>query len=155
MTDRHTKTLLQFEEESNPPDLLRQIVEDIKKLVPESGEAARNWLRGKSKQELAKVQEIQARVYEKIGQLEIERQREIRQREEAHRRAELEWQREQHNHERSLRELEIQQFRERTRALREIVDCLVKLRQLGIEFDLKVIKSTEVTAMSLLEDNSA
>jgi len=88
MTERHDIILHQHEDGPNPPDLLQQIVEDIKKLVPETGKAARKWLRAKGDQECAKVQEIKARIFEKIGQFEIERQRIIQQRDEAYRKAE-------------------------------------------------------------------
>jgi len=155
MTERHDIVLHQHEDGPNPPDLLQQIVEDIKKLVPETGKTARKWLRAKGDQELAKVQEIKARVFEKIGQLEIERQRLIQHRDEAERKAEMELKREQHELERALRELEIQRFKERIHALRDVVDCIVKLKDKGIEVDIELIHVTEKAAKTLLEDKPA
>ena len=147
MRDRHDIILRQYEDGPNPPDLLQQIVDDIKKLVPETGKSARKWMRAKGDQELAKVQEIKVRVYEKIGQLEIERQRLIQQREEAERKAELELQREKDKHELSVRELEIKWFKERANALREVVHCIVMLKELGIEVDINVIKKAVTSLM--------
>lgn len=153
MSERHDIILRQHEDGPNPPDLLQQIVEDIKKLVPETGEAARKYVKAKGEQELAKVQEIKARVYEKIGQLEIERQRLIQQREEAEHKAEQELQTQKDKHEESLRELEIQSFKERTKALREVVECIVKLKERGIQVDMEVIQKVEKTAVHLLEED--
>ena len=152
MTERHDIVLHEHEDGTNPPDLLRQIIQDVKKLVPETGKSARKWMRAKGDQELAKVQEIKARVYEKIGQLEIERQRLIQQRDEDMRKAELERQRQQDEHDRVLREQEIHLFKERTQALREVVDCIVRLKEKGIEVDLNLIETVGKYAMQLLND---
>jgi len=152
MTERHDIILRQHEDKTNPPDLLRQIIQDVKKLVPETGKSARKWMRAKGDQELAKVQEIKARVYEKIGQLEIERQRLIQQRDEDMRKAELERQRQQDEHDRDMREQEIHIFKERTQALREVVDCIVRLKEKGIEVDLELIETVGRYAMQILND---
>lgn len=152
MTERHDVVLHQNDDGPNPPDLLRQIVEDVKKLVPETSEAARKYVKGKGEQEVAKAQEIKARIYEIIAKLEIERQRLIQQHDEAEWKAELELQRGQYEIERAERELEVQRFKERTHALREVVDCIVKLKENGIEVNIRLIKDVEKTARSLMKD---
>ena len=152
MTERYDIGLHQHEDGTNPPDLLRQIIQDVKKLVPETGRSARKWMRAKGDQELAKVQEIKARVYEKIGQLEIERQRLIQQRDEAMLKAELERERQQDEYDRSLREQEIHLFKKKTQALREVVDCIIRLRENGIEVDIELIEIVEKSAIQLLKD---
>jgi hypothetical protein len=152
MTECHEIILRQHDDGPNPPDLLQQIVDDIKKLVPESAEAGRKWLRGKSEQELARVQEIKARVYKKIAQIEIEREKLIQQRDESDRKAQLELRKQDQDHECSLRKLEIARLNEKTQALKEVVDCIVRLRGLGIEVDLKVIKAAGAASTALLED---
>lgn len=153
MTECHEIILREHDDGPNPPDLLQQIVDDIKKLVPESTEAGRKWLRGWGEQELARAQEIKAKVYEKIAQVEIEREKLIQQRDDGYRKAQLELRKQDQDHERSLHELEIARLKEQTQALKEVVDCIVKLRGLGIEVDLKVIKAAEAASMSLLEDS--
>lgn len=63
MSERHDMILRPAEGE-NPPDLLQQIVEDVKKLVPTTGKAARKYVEAKGEEAVARVREIQARVYE-------------------------------------------------------------------------------------------
>lgn len=88
----------------------------------------------------------------KIGQLEIERQRLIQQRDEAWRKAELEAQRDKDTQEAKMKELELQRFHERTQALHEVVECILKLRERGIEINLKVMKKVEKAISGLLEE---
>ena len=151
MNERHDITLRPAEGE-NPPDLLRQIVEDVKKLVPEGGKTARKWVRAKGNEAEARVREIQARVYKEIAELDIERQRLIQDRDEAWQKAELEAQRDKNAYEARLKELELQRFHEKVQALHEVVDCIVKLRDRGIEINLKVVKKVEKAISGLLDE---
>lgn len=154
MSERHDIVLRQHEDGPNPPDLLREMVEEIKKLGPTTIKAGGKYVKSKAEQEAVKVQEIKARVFEKIGKLEVERQRLIKERDEADRKAELELQREEHEHERAVHQLELQEFKEKAQALRAVVDCIVRLKEKGIEVDIKLIKAAEKAAMSLLEDKT-
>jgi hypothetical protein len=154
MNERHDITLRQHEDGSNPPDLLQQIIEDVKKLAPETTATARKWIRAKGDQEEARVQEIKVKIYSEIAKFDIERQRLIYERDEARRKAEMEIQRESNDHERDMRELEIQWFKERIKVLHEIVDCIVRLKAVGIEIDLQLIKGTKDVAKGLLDDIS-
>ncbi len=122
------------------PDLLRQIVEDVKKLVPTGTKALGRYVEAKGEEAVARVQEIKARVYENIGKLEIERQRLIQQRDEVV-----------NAHAAKMKELEIQRLRERTQTLREVVECIVKLRGSGIPVQLKVVRKAGKAMTELLE----
>lgn len=152
MSERHDIILRQHDG-PNPPDLLQQLIEDVKKLVPESTKSAHKWLRAKGDKEVAKVQEIKASVYEKITKLEEDRKRQIQLRDEALRAAELEEKREEHEHKRAMLEFEHKQRILRIEALREAVECIRKLRKCGIEIDVKLIKETQKALKSLLKDS--
>jgi hypothetical protein len=130
----------------NPPDLLQQIVADIKdslaELTPIAGKAVGKYVGAKGEEAVARVQEIRARICESLGKLEIERQRLVQDRDKA-----LD------SHAEKMMELKTQRLREKSQAFKEIVDCLVRLKEKGIRIDMKVIKKKITEAMTeLLED---
>lgn len=131
MNEQHDITLREAEGPNR--SLLEDIVREIKNMVPSGGDAARNYVKGKGQQQLAKVQEIQSRVYEKIGQLEIERQRLIQERDEGIVNAELQRERDSQSHKEHMYAL-------RTKRLKELASMVKILQELGIEIELDVIK---------------
>lgn len=72
--------------------------------------------------------------------LDVECQRLIQQRQEAL-----------NAHAAKLKAVETQRMRERAQALRDIVDCIVKLRERGTTVGLKAIRKAERTMTELLE----
>jgi len=146
--ERHDVTLHPAEG-PNPPDLLQQIVEDIKndlkELVPIAGKALGKYVGAKGEEAIARVQEIRARIYENIGKLEIERQRLVKERDEAWQKYELEAQRDRNTHDEKLREMKSQ-------GLCDVVDCIVKLKERGMAVDMKVIKEVEKAMRGRLTD---
>lgn len=122
MNERHEIILSEAKDGPNPPDLLQQIVKDVKELVPTTVKAAGRYIGGKGEQQIAKAQEIKSRVLERIGQLELERQKLIEQREE------------------KLRAQEIELLREKRKAFETVADRVESLRKHGIEIDLAVVK---------------
>jgi hypothetical protein len=151
MTERH-EIILRPAEGENPADLLKQIVEDVKKLVPTAGKAVRKYVEAKGDEAEARVGEIKARIYEKIAQFEIERQRLIQQRDLARQKVKRQARRDRDARRAKTKELELQLLRERTQALHDVVDCIVKLRELGIEIDLKLIQKVQEAMTGLLEE---
>jgi len=139
MGEHHDIILRQADDGPNPPDLLHQILDDVKELFPTATEAAGNILKGKGQQEVLKAQEIKAKIIERVGQLEIERQRLIQQREEAERNAQLQQQRDRNAHDERLMELEIQRHKEKTESLAKIIECIKSLQELGVEVDMEVV----------------
>lgn len=151
MTERHDIILGPVEDGPNPPDLLKQIVEDVKKLVPEGGQTARKWVRAKGDEAEARVREIQARVYKEIAELDMERQKLVQQRNEAEERANIELLK--HRDDRKLRErqLRIEQQRQRTEALHEVVAAIVGLEERGIHISMEVIGQVEKAMKTTLK----
>ena len=141
--ERHDVVIRQAEG-PNPPDLLQQIREDIKdslaELVPIAGKTAGKYVGAKGEEAVARVQEIKARIHENISKVELERQRLIQQRDEAS-----------NAHEERMEELKIQRLHERTEALRQSVDCIVKLKASGVVVSLKVIRKVQKTMTDLTE----
>ncbi|MEN6424003.1 MAG: hypothetical protein ABFE13_01470 [Phycisphaerales bacterium] len=151
MTERHD-IILRPADGENPPDLLKQIVEDVKKLVPTGGKALRKYVEAKGEEAEARVGEIKARIYQNIGQLELERQRLIEQRDEAKEKVKRQARRDRDARKAKAKELEIQLLHERMQALREVVDCIVKLRELGIEIDLKLVEKVQEALTRVVEE---
>jgi len=141
--ERHDVVLRQVEG-PNPPDLLEQIIKEVKRdlaeLVPIAGKAVGKYVGAKGEEAVARVQEIRSRIYQNIGQLELERQRLIQRRDES-----------MNIHSEKMKELEIQRLREKTQGLKEVVDCIVRLKALGITINLKVVRRAERGMTDLLE----
>lgn len=139
MDESHDIILRQADDGPNPPYLLQQILDDVKELFPTATKAAGNILRGKGQQEVLKAQEIKARIVERVGQLEIERQRLIYEREEAERKAQLQQQRDRNTHAERLIELEIERHREKTESLEKIIMCVKSLQEIGVEINMEIV----------------
>ncbi len=73
-SERHQIRLREANSE-NPPDLLEKIKDAIDKLFDNSVSAASGFIKGKSDQELAKASEIKAQALAHLGNLELDRQR--------------------------------------------------------------------------------
>lgn len=116
----------------NPPNLLRDLVDEINRLIPDAGEAAGSWLRGKGQAEVAKAAEIKANALQKIAQIEQDRQRLINERDQASAAAGLAGRQAQYEHERTMYSL-------RTQRLKESFESIIRLRELGAEVDLKIV----------------
>ncbi len=120
----------------NPPDLLQQIVADIKdslgELAPIAGRAAGKYVEAKGDQAVARVQEIRARIYESLAKLEIERQRLVQERDKA-----LD------SHTEKMMEL-------KSAALKQIIDCVVTCKEKGIRIDMKIVRKKIAGAMTEL-----
>ena len=124
-------------------DVLQELLQDVRKLMPTAAESAGNYLKGKGIQEIAKAQDIYANVAQKIGQLELERQRLVAERNQALRKAELE---EDHNKRKISLKREIakkkheeRMFELKNQRLHEIVETLKACRDSGIEVDIQLI----------------
>jgi hypothetical protein len=116
------------------PDVLQELLSDFKKLMPTVTESAGNFLKGKGCQEIAKAQEIYANITQKIGQLELERQRLIGERNDAIRKVQLEEDRNKSEiklkrdiakkkHEERIFELKNQRLHELGEILKALNDC--------------------------------
>ncbi len=151
MTQRHD-IVLRPAEGDDSPDLLREMLQDIKKLVPVASKSARKWITAKGSEAEARVREIQMRVYKEIAELDIQRQALIQSRDEAWQEAERQAQRDKSAHEINMVKLECQRYRERMQAVRQVVDCIVTLRELGVEIDLALISKAQDAMGELLDD---
>lgn len=139
MGERHDAFIRQVEAPDSP-NPLQQIVEDLKRdlteLVPVASQALRKYVGSKGEEAVARVQEIKARIYENIGRLEIERQRLLKERDDARQKYDLEAKRDENMHNEKWRELKSQ-------GLSEVVDCILKLQEKGIPVDKTIIKAVE------------
>jgi len=132
MNERHDITLREAEG-PNPPNLLEEIVREIKNLVPSGADAAGSYIKGKGQQQLARAQEIQSKVYEKIGQLEIERQRLIQERDDAIHKDDIQQGRDRMEHKEHMYALKTERFE-------VVVACLEYLQDIGVTVEPEVIK---------------
>lgn len=116
----------------NPPQLLKELIGAINELIPDAGHAGGRWLWGKGEAEVAKAAEIKANVLQKIAEIEQDRQRLINERDQSLRESERLGQRAELAHQEKMYEL-------RTQRLKEAVESIVRLRDLGAEVDLKIV----------------
>lgn len=128
---------------NDPPDILRDLVAQVHELLPTTGEAAGSWLRGKSQQELAKAAEIRANILGRLGELDLERQRLIQEREEAKKAASLgrlhernRHSEQMYHHETERRAMEAEAYRKKAEALKDIIKAISDLRDLGIDVEV-------------------
>jgi len=132
--------ILRPDDGTNPTGLLSEIVDEVKKLLTASGDAAGSYVKGKDQKELARAEEIRAKIYEKIGQVEIERQRLIQQRDEAIHKAQFQRERDRDAQGKRTQELEAQRVIEGTKIVREVVDCIKNLQKLGMKVEINVFE---------------
>ena len=131
---------------SNPPKLLMELVDAINALIPDAGQAAGTWFRGKAEAEVAKAAEIKATVLQKVAEIEHDRHRLIHEREQSNREAENTGKAALFAHEQKMHEL-------RTRRLVEAAQCITRLRELGAEIDIRVINSFSKELLNAVKDD--
>lgn len=127
MDERHRIRMRQLPGSS--PELLEQLKESIEQLFECSVEGAANFVQGRGEQESAKAAEIKAKALAQLGTLELDRQRLIAERD-----------KDIHAHRRQMYEL-------RTQRLKDVVDCLVRLKDLGATINLQVVADMLVQAI--------
>ena len=110
------------------PDLLEQIKASIEELFECSLAGATNYVQGRGEQESAKAAEIKAKALAQLGNLELERQRLIDERDKAVA-----------EHKRTMYEL-------RTQRLNEVVSSLIRLKEMEAPVNLEVVVNLLVQA---------
>ncbi len=122
------------------PDVLQEMLSDVKRLMPTVTESAGNFLKGKGYQEIAKAQDIYANIAQKIGQLELERRRLIEERDDAIRKVQLEEERDKREtklkRDIAKKEHEERMFDLKNQRLHELGEILKALNDCGIDIDL-------------------
>ena len=137
MDERHDILLRQVEKTEvvagpSTPDLLRDLVRAVDELFTPAADGAGKWLLGKGEAELAKAAEIKARVVTTIASIDHERQKLLQERQAAIKAREVERRRDQQAYLKQMYEL-------RTARVMAVVDRLIKLREMGIEVELKAV----------------
>lgn len=147
MSDDRHDIILKPEDDDDSPDILGRLADEIHNLFPVAGEAGGKWLRGKGEQEFARAAEIRARVVTMLGELYIERDRLIQERENAKEAARQSKTHESHRHKERLIELDTQRIGKvadvllkKAEALNKAVSALKLLRELGVEVDIETVR---------------
>jgi hypothetical protein len=130
----------------NPPGLISELRDLVLELFPDTAESGARWLRGKSDQEVAKAAEIRASALEKLGRLELERQKLIQERDAALRDDLNEQARDDMAHKQRMYEL-------RTLRLREVVEALKALKELGVTLNARTCKQVGDLLIGSLRDD--
>ena len=144
MADRHDITLREAEG-GGPPGVLDELKRAVGELFPETKTFAKNYVRGKGEVELAKVAEIKGRVLASLGNLEIERQRLIEDRNQRLRSDENDLAKAAMGHAEKMYEL-------KTQRLKTLVETAVALKDLGVRINLTKVAKELVSALA--EDDS-
>lgn len=146
MSDKRDDIILRPAREGGSPDLLGELVAAVEKLIPAAGKGGGKWIGGKGEQEVAKAAEIRARVMSMIGELQIERDRLIQERESAKEAARQTKTQERHRHKERMHELATQRIdteadalQKKTEALNKAIDAMKSLRDLGVEVEIEVV----------------
>lgn len=127
----------------NPDNLFDVIGEQVNKLVPSAGEAAKNYIDGKGLKPLAEVSEIKANAYEKIARIANDNQRLVMEHEQKMYQLETERCRQKADEEKTRAEAQ----KIKTEAFTNIVIGLEKLNNLGCDVN------TELTIKKLIDPN--
>ncbi len=122
------------------PDLLRDLVRAVDEMFTPASDGAGKWLIGKGKAALAKAAEIRARVMTAIASIDHERQKLLQEREAALETRKLESKRDQQAYLKQMYEL-------RTSRVLSVVDRLIKLREMGVEVELKAVTGVLLKAV--------
>lgn len=101
--------------------MLEQLKDSIEELFECGLIGATNYVQGRGQQESAKAAEIKAKALAQLGTLELERQRLVDERDKAIA-----------EHKQTMYEL-------RTQRLKEVVDSLVRLRDMGVPVQLELV----------------
>jgi hypothetical protein len=132
----------------NPPDLLGKLLDFIQAEFPEAVDEVRDdafWrLRNQRAHDVARIAEIKAGVVEKLGKLELDRQRLLTEREEKQRVADLGDAEAKQRH-----AFEVRAAKEAS--LEKLIAALRNLKELGVKLDVKLVKKVK-TMISDLAD---
>lgn len=142
---RQDITLRPKHPERDPAGLLRELKSAVDALLPIGTEAGAKWVQGKGEAEIAKAIKIKAEAISLIGQLENENLRLRNERDLARDQANNQAQQQLFQHEQHMVELE-------TQRLKEIVDCILRLREAGANVDLNVIAALLVQAATSINE---
>lgn len=141
-SDERADISLRPADPSDSSELLREIVEQLKTELPASVSSGGKWLKGKADQEWARAYQIKAQVLEAIGRMDVERERLLQERKVADQRvltdgrnSALEEEKVRLAHTERMYELRTQ----RMQAMKDVVECVLKLREAGLEVDLQVV----------------
>jgi hypothetical protein len=113
----------------NPPDLLDKIKDSIERLFDSSVSGAGGYVKGKGEQELAKASEIKAQALSHLGNLELERQRLLAERDKL------------------ISEDKQKMYELKTKRLEAIVNCLVRLQEMNVKVQIDVVIEKLIQAM--------
>jgi hypothetical protein len=143
--DERYDIILRPEDGRDPPSLLHDIKRAVDDLLSPMCDGAGKWLQGKGEAELAKAAEIKSKVYAAIAGLEHERQRLINERDAAADVRRNENERDRMAHEEKMYAL-------KTERLTAIVASVTKLKELGVEIEVKVRKQIANKILSTIKD---
>jgi hypothetical protein len=139
MSEHHDIVLREaFGSQPNPPGLIVELRDLIRDVFPETVEdlarSGTGWLRGKSQQEIAKAMEIRASAMEKLGKLEIERLKLIRERDEVILKEGTQRNRDELAHKQRMFEL-------KTERLKAVVDALRVVKDLDVKLSVRIVRN--------------
>lgn len=127
-------------EKSDSAEIFRELQDQIRKLIPDAGKSGRRWLRGKSDQELAKGAEIWAAIEAKLGQLDIDRQRLVQDRDALATINRRENKKEKNRHDEVMFKLETERMTAKADALAKMLTAVKGLQDMGIEIDVTIVQ---------------
>jgi hypothetical protein len=134
MNDRHDIVLREATRPGqNPPGLIAELRDLVLELFPDTAESGVRWLRGKSEQEIAKAAETRASALEKLGRLELERQKLLQERDSALRDDLNEQDRDRMAHAKAM-------YEQRTQRLKVVVEALKTLKEMGVKLNARTSK---------------
>ncbi len=153
MSERHDIVLREATGPSPTPSaLITELRDIIKDVFPETVEdlarSGTSWLKGKSQQEIAKAMEIRASAMEKLGRLEIERQKLLNEREESLGKAQTEQKRDEQAY-------KLRMFELKTQRLKELVDALKVIKEMGIKLSARTVRMIETALIDVIDSSKA
>ena len=126
--ERHRITARQ--RPGSPPDLLSQIKESIEELYSSGLDGAKNYVEGRGRQESAKAAEIKAKALAQLGNLELESQRLIDERD------------------KSVAEHRQAMYDLKTKRLNDVVNSLLRLKEMGVDVNLEAVAELLIKAVN-------
>ncbi len=132
MDERHEIILREVGDNRPDENRFKELLDAVNQLFNEVPGAAKNYFRGKGQQQLARAAEIKAEVIKKLGDLDIERERLVQERDAAIRQEALQRDTAKDAQAAKMYELQTQRFK-------EVIDAAVKLREIGVELDISLI----------------
>jgi len=153
MSERHDIVLREATGPSpTPPALITELRDIIKDVFPETVEdlarSGTRWWKGKSEQEIAKAMEIRASAMEKLGRLEIERQKLLNEREESLGKAQTEQKRDEQAY-------KLRMFELKTQRLKELVDAFKVIKEMGIKLSARTVRMIETALIDVTDSSKA